>query len=86
MEKDTKHYVESLIHDPNWLKKITIYIYKFVIDIEYINFFMQMYMQQNKDDGSTSFFRTLIISRLPRFEKLAQSQFQLYIEAQTLTQ
>ena len=24
MEKETKHYVESLNHDPNWLKTITI--------------------------------------------------------------
>ena len=86
MEKETKHYVESLTHDPNWLKKITIEIDKFLIDREYINFFIQMYMQCNKDDGYTSSLQTLIIPRLTRFEKLALSKFQLFIEAQTMTQ
>ena len=47
---------------------------------------MQMYMQCNKDDGSTSSYQKLIISRLPCFEKLDLSQFQLNIEAQTITQ
>ena len=56
MEKDTKHYVESFNHDPNWLKKITIEIDKFLIDRENINFIIIMYMQWSKDDGSTSFF------------------------------
>ena len=34
MEKDTKHYVESINCDPNWLKTITIKIDKFLIDRE----------------------------------------------------
>ena len=71
---------------PTALKKITIEIDKLLINCEYINFFMHMYMQWIKDNGSTSFYRTLIIIRLPRFEKLDLSQFQLYIEAQTTTQ
>ena len=45
-----------------------------------------MYMQWRKDGGSTSSSRTLIITYLPRFEKLALTQFQLYIKAQTTTQ
>ena len=45
MEKETKHYVESLNHDPNWLKKILIEIDKSLINCEYIAFFMLMYMQ-----------------------------------------
>ena len=45
-----------------------------------------MYMQWSKDDSSTSSSRTLIIPRLPQFEKLDLLQFQLYIEAQTTTQ
>ena len=53
MEKYTKHYVESINQYPNWLKMITIYIDKFLIDSEYIDFFMQMYMKYSKDDGST---------------------------------
>ena len=44
MEKKTKHYVESLNHDTNWLNKITIEIDKFLIDREYIEFFMKMYL------------------------------------------
>ena len=84
MEKETKHYVEYLNHDPNWLKTITIDIDKFLIYREYINFFLQMYMKLSKDDGSTLSSRTLIISRLPRFEKLALSKSQLYIENKTM--
>ena len=57
MEKDTKHYVEYLNHDPKWLKKITIEIDKFLIDRKYIELFMQIYMQWSKDDGSTSSFQ-----------------------------
>ena len=56
MEKETKYYVESLNHNPNWLKTITIENYKFLVDREYIDFFMKMYMQWIKEDGSTSSF------------------------------
>ena len=69
MEKETKHYVLSLNHDPNWLKTIIIEIDKFLIDRVYIDFFMQMYMQWSKDNGSNSSFPKLIIPRLPRFVK-----------------
>ena len=75
MEKETKNYVDSLNHYPNWLKTINIEIDMLIIDREYINFFIQMYMQWSKDDGSTSSSRTLIITRLPCFEKLALSKF-----------
>ena len=54
MEKKTKNYVESLNNDPNWLNTITIEIYKFLIEPEYIEFFMKIYIQWNKDNGSTS--------------------------------
>ena len=69
MEKETKHDVESLNHDPIWLKTIIIEIDKFLINHEYINFFMQIYMQWRKEDGSTSSFQKFIILCLPRFEK-----------------
>ena len=85
MEKETKYYVEYINHDPNWLNTIIIEIDIFLIDREYINFFIQMYIQWRKDDGSTSSSQTLIIPRLPCFGKLDLSQFQLYIEAQTMT-
>ena len=86
MEKENKHYVEYLNHNPNWLKTITIAIDKLLISHEYINFFMKIYMQWIKYNGSTSSSQILIIPRLPRFEKLDFSQFQLYIEAQTTNQ
>ena len=54
MEKETKYYVESLNHDPNWLQTTHIEIDKLLIDCEYINFFMKIYMQWIKDDGFTS--------------------------------
>ena len=31
MEKETKHNVEYLNHNPNWLNTITIEIYKFLV-------------------------------------------------------
>ena len=31
-EKDIKHYVESLNNDPNWLKTITIEIYRLIMN------------------------------------------------------
>ena len=34
MEKETKHYMEFINHDPNWLKTIIIEIDKFLIDRE----------------------------------------------------
>ena len=85
MEKEIKHYVQSLNHNINWLTMITIEIDKFLIDHEYINLFMLIYMQWIKDEGSTSSFRILIIPRLPRFEKLDLSQSKLYIETETMT-
>ena len=82
MEMETKNYVEYHNHDPNWLKKISIEIDKLLVNCEYIEFSVQIYMQWSKDSGSTSSFRTLIFPRLPRFEKLALSQLQFYIEAE----
>ena len=62
--------MEYLNHDPNWLKTITIEIDKFLINREYINFSIIMYMQWSKDDGYTSSSQPLIIPRLPCFYKL----------------
>ena len=86
IEMETKNYVEYLNHDTNWLKTITIKIYKFLINSEYINFFIIMYMQWKKDNGSTSFSRKFIIPCMPSFEKLHFSQFKLYIITETITQ
>ena len=75
-----------LNQNPNWLKTITIEIDKFLIYCEYIEFFVQMYMQWSKFEGSISSFQELIITRLPCFEKLTLSQLELYIETETMTQ
>ena len=85
MEKETKHYVEYINHYPNWLKKISIEIDKFLINSEYIDFCVQIYMQWRKDEGSTSSFRALIIPRLSCFEKLTLSLFKVYVETETMT-
>ena len=54
MENETKQYVEYINNNHNWLKKIIIEFYQFLIDHEHINFLMQMYMKWSKDDGSFS--------------------------------
>ena len=86
MEKENKYYMEYLNHNHNWLKTITIEIYKFLIDREYITLLMQMYIQWIKDNGSTSSSVILIIPRLPHFDKPPLQKFQLYIQAQIMTQ
>ena len=78
--------MEPLNNDSNWVKTISIENDKFLINRKYIQFFMKMYLQWSKDDSSTSYSRKLIILRLPIFDKMVLSQFQLYIEAQTMTQ
>ena len=85
MEKETKHYVGYLNHNPSWLKKISIEVDNFLINSEYIDFFMKIYMQWSKDNGSTSSFQKIIITRLTCFEKLVLSQFKVYIETETMT-
>ena len=46
---------------------------------------MQIYMQWSSDKSYTSSDQKLIIECLPHFEKLALSQFKLYIEVETMT-
>ena len=76
--------MECLNHYSNWLKTITNEIDKFIINCEYNNFFMQMHIHWSKDNSYTSLYQTFIIPRLPRFEKMDLSQFQLYIETETM--
>ena len=82
MENEIRHYVESLNHDPQWVRKISNDINKLLVDHEYIDFFMQIYMQWRKYNGYTSSNQKLIIECLPHFEKLALSQFKVYIEVE----
>ena len=45
-----------------------------------------MHIHWSKDNSYTSLYQTFIIPRLPRFEKMALSQFQLYIETEKMAQ
>ena len=56
MEKETKHYVKYINHDTNWLKTVTIEINEFLVNREYIDFIMQMYIKWSKNNCSTSSF------------------------------
>ena len=85
MENEIRHYVEYLDHDPLWVRRITNDINKLLVDREYIDFFMQIYMQWRKENVNTSSNQKLIIECLPHFEKLDLSQFKVYIEVETMT-
>ena len=54
MEHEIRHYVESLNNDPQWVRRITNDINKLLLDREYIDLFIQIYMQWIKDNGYTS--------------------------------
>ena len=73
MEYDIKQYIDSLKHNPFWVGRITNGINKLLVNCEYIDFFMQIYIQWSSDS---------IIECLPHFEKMALSQFKVYIEAE----
>ena len=72
-----RHYIEYLNHNPQWVRIITNYINKLLVYREYIDFFMQIYMQWSSDNS---------IKCRPRFEKMALSQFKVYIEVEKMTQ
>ena len=85
MEHEIRHCVESLNYDPQWVRRIMNDINKLLFDREYIDFFMQIYMQWSKDNDYTSSNQKLIIECLPHFEKLTLSQFKVYVEVETMT-
>ena len=60
-------------------------INKLLVEREYIDFFMQIYMQWSSDNSCTSYNQESIIECLPHFEKLDLSQFKVYIEFETTT-
>ena len=72
-ESDIRHNIDSLNHDPQWVGRITNDINKLLVNSEYIDFFMQIYMQWISDNS---------IECVPHFEKLALSQFKVYIEVE----
>ena len=73
MEYDIRQYIDSLKHNPFWVGRITDDINKLLINREYIDLLIQIYMQWSSDNS---------IECLPQFEKMALSQFKVYIEVE----
>ena len=67
MENEIRHYIDSLNHDPQWVRIITNDINKFLVNCEYIEFFMQIYIQWSIDNSYTSSDQKLIIECMPHF-------------------
>ena len=77
MEYDIRQYIDSLKHYPFWVGRITNDINKLLVNREYIDFFMNIYMQWSSDNS---------IECLPHFEKMDFSQFKVNIEVEKMTQ
>ena len=75
-KNEIKQYIDSLNHDPIWVGRITNDINKLLVNCEYIDFFMQIYIQWSSNNS---------IECLPHFEKMALSQFKVYIEVLKMT-
>ena len=73
MKYEIRQYIDSLYHDPIWVRGITNDINKLLVNREYIYFFMKIYMQWSSDNS---------IECLPHFEKMDFSQFKVYIEVE----
>ena len=76
MENEIQHYIDSLNHNPQWVGRMMNDINKLLVNREYIESFMQIYMKWNSDNS---------IECLPNFEKLALSQFKVYFEVEKMT-
>ena len=77
MAYNIRHYIHFLQHDPFGVGRIRNYINSLLVNREYIDFFIQIYEQWSSDNS---------IKCLPHFEKMALSQFKVYIEAEKITQ
>ena len=77
MEYDIRQYIDSLKHNHFWVGIITDDINKLLVNREYIDLLIQIYMQWRSDNS---------IECLPHFEKMALSQFKVYIEVEKVTQ
>ena len=73
MAYDIRHYIHCLQHDPFWVGRVKNDINKLLLNREYIDFFIQIYEHWSSDNR---------IKCLPHFEKMALSQFKVYIEAE----
>ena len=72
MSYDIRQYIDCLQHDPSWVGRINNDINKLLVNLEYIDFFIQIHEQWSSDNS---------IKCLPHLEKMALSQFKVYIEA-----
>ena len=77
MSYDIRPYIDSLKHGPFWVGRITNDINNLLVNREYIDFFIQIYIQWSSDNS---------IECMPHLEKMALSQFKVYIEAGKMTQ
>ena len=73
MAYDIRHYIHCLQHYHSWVGIIKNDIHKLLVNREYIDFFIQIYEQWSTYNS---------IKCLPQFEKMALSQFKVYIEAE----
>ena len=73
MEYDIRQYIDCLKHDPSWVGRIKNDINKLLVNREYIDFFIQIYIQWSSDNS---------IECLSHFDKMSLSQFKVYIEAE----
>ena len=72
-EYDIRQYIHCFQHDHSWVGRINNDINKLLVNREYIDFFIQIYEHCSSDNT---------IKCLPYFEKMALSQFKVYIEAE----
>ena len=82
MENEIIHYIDYLSHYPQWVRRITNDINRLLVNQEYIDFFMQIYMQWSSENSYTSSHQKLIIECLPHFEELALPLFKVYIKVE----
>ena len=68
-----RQYIHGLQHYPSWVVRIKNDINNSPVKREYIDFFIKIYEQWSSDNS---------IKCLPHFEKMALSQFKVYIEAE----
>ena len=73
MPYDITQYIDCLTYDPSWVGRIKNDINKILVNREYIDFFIRIYEQ----------WRTYNRMKcLSQFEKMALSQFKVYIKAE----
>ena len=72
-EYNIRYYIHCIQHNHSWVGRINNDINKLLINREYIDFFIQIYEQWSSDNS---------MKCLPHFDKMAFSQFKVYIEAE----